>query len=58
MKKQIYNACYRARDFGYLVDPINKIIFIKRIHFECWITHGVDDCIKFLQGFNFRIILK
>ena len=58
MKKQIYNACYRARRYDYVVDPDKKIIFIDRDRFDLWVNYGIDKCIKSLQGFNFRIILK
>ena len=58
MKKQIYNACYRARKYDYVVDPDKKVIFIDYDRFQLWMNFGIDDCIKFLQGFNFRIILK
>ena len=57
-KKQLYNACYRARDYGYIVQVRNRIVFIDDSQFNLWMNFGIYDCIKMLQELNFRVILK
>ncbi|MCK5614188.1 hypothetical protein KAR91_70640 [Candidatus Pacearchaeota archaeon] len=58
-RKRMWNAVYRSRSDGHVMDSSKKIAYINEDDFIYWKTSGINPAIKFLQhNFNWTIILK
>ena len=58
-RKSLWNAVYRCRDDGYLLDSNRRIVYLTADDFTYWKSAGMNPAARLLQWkYNYRIILK